>query len=88
METMERFNGHEKAQCYVRSFGDDNKWLVSYHTIVAEIQNGWLIINGLYSRTTIKHIGWFMKSLGFDYQTAKTLYEKGLAMNIHTGEVK
>lgn len=86
--TNYKFKGHESAQCYVHEVNNDNKYLVSYSTKVAEIRDGWMMVNGLYSRTTIKHIGWFMRSLGFDYQLAKALCEKHLMMNIHTGEIE
>lgn len=84
------FNDHRAAACYKRI--DDNgniRELVSYTTTVITVdENGWMIVNGLYSMTTIKHIGWFMRELGLDYSTAKHLYNKGLTMNIFTGEVK
>jgi hypothetical protein len=37
--------------------------------------------------TTIKHIGWFMRELGFTYQLAKQLYNDHKDFNIYTGEV-
>lgn len=63
--------------------------LVSYQTKVAQVdKDGWLKIFGLYSHTTRKHIGAFMRELGLDYKTAKFLYENGLKLNINTGEIK
>ena len=64
-------------------------YLVSYTTTVAYIDpEGWLVINGLYSATTRKHIGAFMREYGYgDYQLAKMLYKDGLKMNIYTGDV-
>ena len=65
--------------------------LVSYATPVAELDlsTGWLHINGLYSMTTRRHIGWFMRELGnFTYQLAKQLYEDNKEFNIRTGEVR
>ena len=63
--------------------------LRSYETDVATITaDGWLIINGLYSATTRKHIGAFVREYAnIDYQTAKRLYEDDYAYNIYTGEV-
>ena len=62
--------------------------LQSYDTTVAAIEDDWLTIFGLYSMTTRKHIGAFCKEYAnCDYQTAKTLYEGGVKMNIYTGEV-
>ena len=62
--------------------------LVSYETAVVIIENGWLTITGLYSATTRRHIGAFMKEMRLgDYHTAKNLYENDYALNIDTGEV-
>lgn len=82
-------NGHEYAQTYVRIFEDGTVQLVSYTTTVIEItSDGWMTVNGLYSMTTIKHIGWFMRERGMTYQLAKQLYNDNMKMNIYTGEVK
>ena len=64
--------------------------LISYTTPVATIdKDGWLVINGLYSMTTRKHIGAFMREYaGHDYQTAKRIYENYERYNILTGEVE
>lgn len=83
-----KFDDHKNAQCFIQHIDNGDTILVSYSTIVAELKNGWLSINGLYSATTRKHIGWFMKSLGFTYQLAKSLYENKYQMNIYTGEVQ
>lgn len=63
--------------------------LTSYTTQVAVIdKEGWLEIYGLYSMTTRKHIGAFVKEYcGIDYQTAKMLYCDRYKYNIHTGEI-
>lgn len=71
--------------------------LISYETCVAHIiSGGWVIVNGLYSATTRKHLGAFAAEYcGTDYKTLKKCYEKNLAYNIHdkifidriTGEV-
>ena len=82
-------NGHKYAQTYVRIFDDDTVQLVSYTTTVIEITpDGWLSVNGLYSMTTIKHIGWFMRERGFTYQLAKQLYKDNKLFNVYTGEVR
>lgn len=83
-----RFNNHRSAQCFIQHMNNGDVVLVSYTTAVAEVHNGWLTINGLYSATTRKHIGWFMRSLGYTYQLAKSLYEQRLSINLYTGEVK
>ena len=82
-------NGHEYANSYVRIFDDDTVQLVSYVTTVIEITpEGWLHVNGLYSMTTIKHIGWFMRERGMDYYLAKKLYKDNKEYNVYTGEVR
>lgn len=66
-----------------------NVALISYTTQVAQIYEGWLSINGLYSATTRKHIGAFVREYcGLDYQTAKMLYNNGMRYNLYTGEVE
>lgn len=83
-----RFNGHEKAAAKINYYEDGSFELISYYTTVIKVdKNGWLHINGLYSHTTIKHIGWFMKMCGFSYQTAKQLFQNKFDMNIYTGEI-
>ena len=90
MGYIEKYNnGHKYASTYVRIFDDNTVQLVSYVTTVIEITpDGWLHVNGLYSMTTIRHIGWFMRELGFTYQLAKQLYEDNKEFNIYTGEVR
>ena len=64
-------------------------YLWSYRTVVAHIINNWLIVNGLYSMTTRKHISAFMREYcNSDYATAKDCYEKGYMLNIETGEIR
>ena len=83
-----KFNDHKYAQAQINTYPDGSRALQSYSTIVVEIDpEGWLKVNGLYSMTTIRHIGWFMRELGFTYQLAKTLYNDDKLMNIFTGEV-
>ena len=84
-----KFADHKSAQTAMIVKDGIICGLLSYNTIVAELNNdGWLTINGLYSMTTRRHIGWFMKELGFTYQWAKQLFEDGMAFYIYTGEVK
>ena len=84
---IRKFNDHKSAQCCIIDNGTANRTLISYTTRVVEIIDGWLTVNGLYSRTTIKHIGWFMRELGLTYQFAKQLYNDDMKYNIFTGEV-
>ena len=47
--------------------------LQSYNTIIAEIKNGKLHINGFYSATSRKHLREFMQQMGFRTGTKKQL---------------
>ena len=82
-----KFTDHKYAQAHMEPI-PGGLALYSYTTKVAEVVDGWLTIHGLYSMTTRRHIGWFMRELGkFDYQLAKQLYEDNKKFNIYTGEV-
>jgi hypothetical protein len=86
---VRKINGHEFAQVKVYEYDNGAVTLVSYTTAVIGINpEGWLEVSGLYSRTTIKHIGWFMRELGFTYQLAKQLYMDNKRFNIYTGEIE
>ena len=85
---IRKFNDHPYAQAKIHEYSDGSKVLVSYSTPVVEIDaEGWLHVNGLYSMTTIRHIGWFMKELGLDYQLAKRMYINRMEYNLYTGEI-
>lgn len=58
--------------------------LVSYTTEVAAIVGGQLIVNGLYSATTRKHISAFCRQFGTDYYIAKQCYNENLQYDIVT----
>lgn len=77
------------AQAKVRILsGFFHNELVSYKTTVAAICGGWLYIYGLYSATTRRHIGAYVKEYAnINYQLARELYEKKMKYNIYTGEV-
>lgn len=83
-----KFTDHKYAQAHMKPIRNGVA-LYSYTTCVATLQEGWLHINGLYSMTTRRHIGWFMREIGnFSYQLAKQLYEDNKEFNIWTGEVR
>ena len=64
--------------------------LVSYETIVAEIDDGWLHVYGLFSNTTRKHIGAFLKEYAprLFYADARACYENDVEINIETRETR
>ena len=83
-----KLNSLPYGQAEVYEYANGDLDLISYRTCVIKVRNGWLECTGLYSRTTINHIGKFMREYGFGtYYTAKNLYMNGLKMNIHTGEI-
>lgn len=90
MGYIEKYNnGHKYASTHVRIYDDNTVKLVSYNTTVIVISpDGWLRCNGLYSATTIKHIGWFMRERGFTYYLAKQMYLDRKEFNIYTGECR
>ena len=77
------------AQAHVRIGDDGAVYLISYTTLVAEIDaEGWLRVYGLYSQTTRRHIGAFVREYAnCDYSLAKLIYEDDMVYNILTGEV-
>lgn len=84
-----KLNAMPYAQAKVVIMPNGLTILRSYETNVAYLRpDGWLSINGLYSATTRKHIGAFVKEYAnISYQLAKDLYLKKMAYNIYTGEV-
>ena len=87
MFTVKKLKDMPYAQAHVE-ITDNGVCLFSYVTLVATLEDGWLTITGLYSRTTRKHIAAFMREYTeLDYQTAKHLSESGYKMNVLTGEI-
>lgn len=89
MFTTTKLSAMPYAQATVIRHSDGSITLRSYLTGVAHITaDGWLAVFGLYSMTTRKHIGAFVKEYAnIDFQTAKKLYVDGYRYNIYTGEV-
>lgn len=86
--TIRKLTSMPYAQAHVEITEEGNIYLYSYVTLVASIEDGWLTVNGLYSMTTRKHIGAFVKEYAnATYQCAKQLFEDGYKFNILTGEV-
>lgn len=93
--TIRKLSAMPYAQAHVEIDDNNNIHLFSYVTRVATITNDkWLTIHGLYSMTTRKHIGAFVKEYVIfpngnrgDYQLAKQLYNNNHSFNIETGEI-
>lgn len=75
---IKKLSSMPHAQAHIEIFDDGAVRLVSYTTPVIDIdKNGIMIVHGLYSATTRKHISAFMREYTrFDYYTAKRCYEK------------
>lgn len=86
--TIRKLTDHEYAQAHVVMHDDGTIDLVSYTTLVCRIYpDGRLECTGIYSRTTIKHIGWFMREYtNGNYYHAKKAYQDDLYYNVNTGE--
>ena len=86
-----KLKNHPYAQCSVRVLLDGSVVFTSYNTDVIYVdRDGWLYVRGLYSMTTRKQIGYFLKEYvpAFSYQLIKMLYYKRLMCNIYTAELK
>ena len=86
-----KLKNHPYAQCLVRVLLDGSVVFTSYNTDVIYIdKDGWLYVSGLYSATTRKQIGYFLKEYvpAFTYQFIKMLYYNHLSCNIYTAELK
>ena len=64
--------------------------LVSYETIVAEIDDGWLHVYGLFSMTTRHHIAAFQREYapGLFYADARACFDTDTEINIVTRELR
>ena len=86
-----KLKNHPYAQCSVHVLLDGSVVFTSYNTDVIYIdKDGWLYVSGLYSATTRKQIGYFLKEYvpQLNYYDIKRLYYSNLKINIHTGEIK
>lgn len=86
-----KLKNHPYAQCSVRVLLDGSIVFTSYSTDVIYIdKEGWLYVTGLYSATTRKQIGYFLKEyVAFlNYYDIKSLYCNKCLLNIYTGEIK
>lgn len=72
----------------VRIYENGDIDLISYTTVVITVRSGELFVHGLFSATTRKHIGAFMREYTKgDYYTAKQAYSENKLYNIYTGEM-
>lgn len=86
-----KLKNHPYAQCSVRVLLDGSVVFTSYNTDVIYIdKDGWLYVSGLYSATTRKQIGYFLKEYVpfLSFQDIKSLYYNKRLLNIYTAEIK
>ena len=86
-----KLKNHPYAQCSVRVLLDGSVVFTSYNTDVIYIdKDGWLYVSGLYSATTRKQIGYFLKEYvpALTYQDIKSLYCNKRLLNIYTAEIE
>lgn len=84
-----KLKNHPYAQAHVRT-DENGTTLVSYETDVINVDShGWLSCTGLYSMTTRKHIGYFLKEYlpHLTFHDIKVLVEHHFSLNVYTGEV-
>lgn len=94
--TIKKLNRMPYAQAHVEIDNEGNIFLFSYFTLVAFLDSkGWLEVYGLFSMTTRKHIGAFMKEYvkypngeSGDYTDAKRCFDRRQRFNIYTGEIE
>lgn len=71
---------YAQAKVAITHYGS---YLVSYSTSVALIKDGYLMVNGLYSMTTRKHLGAYAREYAnADFAVAKRCALENLAYNI------
>lgn len=77
------------GQCGILE-NDETIALQSYTTTVLVLNKmtGWLYCTGLYSNTTRRHIGLWLKEVcpNVSYYTIKKCYNDGMIYNVYTGE--
>ena len=86
-----KLKNHQYSQCSVFVHTDGSVVFRSYSTDVIYLdKDGWLYVSGLYSATTRKQIGYFLKEYvpQLNYYDIKSLYYSNHMINIHTGEIK
>lgn len=86
--TIRKLDNHRYSQCHVE-ITDAAIHFFSYSTLVCSIEDGWLSCSDLYSMTTRKQIGWFLKEYAprITFQMVKQCVEDNTMIDINTGEI-
>lgn len=88
---IKKLTDHAYSNCHVEIDGMGGIHFISYKTEVITISPaGWLTCHGLYSTTTRKQIGWFMREYchPLTFYTAKHCYLDDMQININTWELR
>ena len=87
--TIRKLDNHRYSQCHVEITDTATIHFFSYSTLVCSIDDGWLSCSGLYSMTTRKQIGWFLKEYAprITFQMVKQCVEDNTMIDINTGEI-
>lgn len=90
MKMIKKLNAMPYAQAHIEVDDCGNSYLFSYTTLVAQIEEGYLTVFGLYSQTTRRHIGAYVKEMTpyFTYANAKAAYEGNYSIHIENGDIK
>lgn len=91
INTIMHLDGHRQAQACKFTDFHGGYGLRSYSTQIIHVDSdGWLVVSGIYSRTTMNHIRWFMAECvpAYNYHDVKALFENEKALNIKTGETR
>ena len=90
MKTIKKLNEMPYAQAHIEINDNGDSYLFSYTTLVAQIEDGYLTVFGLYSQTTRRHIGAYVKEMTpcFTYANAKAAYEGNYSIHIENGDIK
>lgn len=91
--TKHRLPEHKSANCWEKIFDNGDVVLQSYNTDVLYFvrETHMLYCTGLYSATTRKHIGWFLRAVwGLEkvtYDMCKCAFFEDKKINTRTGEL-
>lgn len=88
---IKKLTDHKYSKCHVEIDGMGGIHFISYKTEVITVSPaGWLACYGLYSATTRKQIGWFMREYcsPLTFRDAKRCYYDNMQINTKTGEVR
>lgn len=82
-----RLKGHVTKNAHYEE-NNEKRLLISYQTTVLCVVRNRLVCRGLYSATTRRHIGWFLRDIGanIDYHDVKKAFQLHNAVDITTGE--